>query len=117
MKKISLIIGLILFTTLITGCKKEESIITGRVTYKGAVTGIEYVASNVPVYLHLGSSTAEPYKTVFTDNDGYYQFNSLWKAHWYISSETTVNGFNYSGAKGTTSVDGKNIITLDLIMF
>jgi hypothetical protein len=118
MKTINFFISsLLCFSMLfLNSCNKEESILTGRLTYKGAVTGIEYTAPNTTIYLHLGSPDAAPYSSVTTDSDGYYQFQGLWKAHWYISSSTTVNLINYSGSTGTTAIDGKNVITLNLMM-
>lgn len=101
---------------LITSCEKEDSVLRGRVTYKGAITGIEYKAANTAVYLMLGDADAVPYATVTTDSEGYYSFPNLWKAHWHVGSAITVNGFNYSGVAGTTAVDGKNVITLDLML-
>ncbi len=111
------LIGLISAVFLMTtSCEKEDSVLTGRVTYLGAITGIEYKAPNTTVYLMLGDPSATPYASTTTDSEGYYSFPNLWKAHWYISSEITVNGFNYSGTTGTTAVDGRNSVTLDLVM-
>lgn len=104
------------FLLISAGCKKEESILTGRVTYKGAITGIVYKAPNVDVALFLGDPGGTPYAIVKTDSEGYYQFPNLWAAHWYIYSTITVNGFTYEGVTGTTAVDGKNVITLDLML-
>ena len=100
----------------LTNCKKEESNLIGRIKYKGAVTGIEYAAANTQVQLYLGSPSGEPYATVNTDAEGYYQFSGLWEAHWYIASQITVNGFTYTGTTGTTEVEGNNVVTLNLLM-
>jgi len=100
----------------LTNCQKEDSNLIGRIKYKGAITGIQYPASNTQVQLYLGNPTGSPYATVNTDAEGYYQFSGLWKAHWYISSEITVNGFSYTGTTGTTEIDGNNVVMLDLLM-
>jgi len=114
--RMNLLIVFAIFITLLTSCEKEESILTGRLTYKGAISGIVYTAPNTPIYLYLGSPQGEPYKSVITDADGFFQFQGLWSAHWYIASTITVNGFNYSGVIGTTMIDGKNVVTLNLMM-
>lgn len=101
---------------LLTNCQKEESNLIGKIKYKGAVTGIEYVAANTEVKLRLGSADGSVHATVLTDSEGNYQFSYLWKAHWYISSEITVNGITYYGTTGTTQVDGDNVVTLNLLM-
>lgn len=100
----------------LSSCQKEDSILTGRLTYKSAITGIEYFVPNTTVYLHLGSPDAAPYESTTTDADGYYQFHELWAAHWYISASATIDGLKYSGCVGTTAIDGKNVITLNLMM-
>ena len=100
----------------VSSCKKEDSVLTGRVTYKGAITGIEYKAANTQVQLYLGDPSGSPFATVTTDSEGYYQFSGLWEAHWYIYSTITVNGFTYQGVTGTTAVDGRNAFNLDLLL-
>jgi hypothetical protein len=111
------IYALVAFVVMfISSCQKEDSVLTGRITYEGAITGIEYTAPNTTVQLYLGDPTGTPYATVTTDSEGYYQFSGLWEAHWYIYSTITVNGFTYQGVVGTTGLDGSNTVTLDLKM-
>ena len=111
------IYALVAFVFLfVSSCQKEDSVVTGRITYKGAITGIEYKAANTQVQLYLGDPSGSPYATVNTDSEGYYQFSGLWQAHWYIYSAITVNGFTYQGVAGTTSVNGSNTVTLNLML-
>lgn len=100
----------------LSACEKTESILTGRLTYKGAISGIEYVAENTEIKLHLGSLNGSPFKTITTDSDGYFQFQGLWAAEWHIYATTNVNGFNYQGTAFTTAINGVNVVTLDLMM-
>lgn len=111
------IYALVAFVVMfVSSCQKEDSVLTGRVTYKGAITGIVYKAANTQVQLYLGDPSGSPFATVTTDSEGYYKFSGLWSAHWYIYSAITVNGLTYEGLKGTTSLDGKNTLTLDLML-
>lgn len=114
--KLLSIVFVLLTMTILSGCEKEESIITGRLTYIGALSGIEYLVPNETIYLYLGSTSGQPYASVNTDAQGYFQFQRLWAAHWYIYSTVTVNGLTYQGVNGTTAVDGKNVVTLNLVM-
>lgn len=110
------VIGFI-FLSLILGCKKEDSTLKGRITYKGKVSGIEYPASNARVNLYQGFTSGDPVATVTTDSDGYYVFNDLWEApKWVITGEITENGIKYTGNKETNSLTGKNTVTLDLLL-
>jgi hypothetical protein len=100
----------------LTSCSKEKSVLKGRVTYIGAITGTEYSAGNTTVYLYLNNTSGSPYETTTTDSDGYYEFYNLFEGIWYIYSETTVNGIDYWGTTVTSSVDGKNTVQLNLVM-
>lgn len=100
----------------LSACEKTESILNGRLTYKGAITGIEYVAANTEIQLYLGSLSGSPFKTITTDSEGYFQFQGLWAAEWHLYATTTVNGFNYQGTVVTTAINGVNVVTRDLMM-
>jgi hypothetical protein len=106
----------ILLSISLISCEKEDSIITGRLTYIGAFSGIEYTAPNTTIYLYLGTTNGSPYKTVTSDAQGFFQFHGLWSATWIIYANTTVNGIFYEGIASTTAVDGKNVVTLNLRM-
>lgn len=116
----SLLFTFILIITTLLSCKKDDdnSILSGKITYVGAISGIEYVADGAEVYLHLGSpgETSGQHMNTVTGSDGGYRFKELWQAHWYIYARVTVNGITYTGSTGTTSVNGSNDVTLNLKM-
>jgi hypothetical protein len=99
-----------------TSCQKEDSVIEGRVSYIGAISGIEYLAPNARVNLYLGSISGKPSFSEVADANGEFRFDNLWDAEWYITSEYTVNGINYTGQAQTSKVNGENIVTLNLIL-
>jgi hypothetical protein len=117
-KRIKVLTVLILSMTCVhfSSCNKEDSVIEGRVSYIGAISGIEYLAPNARVNLYLGSISGQPTSSEVADANGKFRFDNLWDAEWYITSEYTVNGINYTGQAQTSKVNGENIVTLNLLL-
>lgn len=108
----------ILFIGLISSCKKSDSVITGKVTYIGAVSGITYDADGADVQLHMGSvgQTGSPSEMTTTDANGNYNFNLLGDGNWTISASITVNGINYYGESQVVTTNGSNSVSANIVM-
>ena len=106
------------FGLFLSSCKKAESTISGRATYIGAVSGIEYKASGALIYLYMGAAgqTGGYSQKTTADPDGNYSFDYLLGGPWSVSGTITVNGIHYSGQSQPVDVNGKNSKTLNLRM-
>jgi hypothetical protein len=118
MKKIVFITVLsVLFMVALSSCKKEESVISGQITYIGSLTGIEYYAEGAEVYLYYGSTELDDEPTkVIADENGNYSFPNLWDGNWQIYATITVNGFTYSGTSSIIYTTGEDIQTVNLVL-
>lgn len=108
----------ILFIGLITSCKKSDSVINGKVTYIGAISGITYDAVGANVQLHMGAvgQTGGPSEITTTDANGNYNFSLLMDGNWTVSASITVNGIEYYGESQVISTNGSNSATANIVM-
>lgn len=114
----TLLLSMLVVVAALTGCKKEDSIVQGKITYIGAISGIEYDANGAEVYLFMGAvgQTGSHYRKVTADGNGNYAFPGLMDGPWSVYATITVNGITYVGQGGPVEVDGKNSKTLNLIL-
>ena len=103
---------------MMVSCKKSDSVINGKVTYIGAVSGIEYDADGADVQLHMGAigQTGSPSEITTTDANGNYNFRFLSDGNWTISATITVNGINYYGESSVVMTDGSNSAVANIVM-
>ena len=114
-KKVLTLVSLILFATIIfSGCVKDESEISGEVSYIGAITGIEYIAEGATVYL-MTSETEYAEKTT-ADSDGKYSFYPIVDGTYFIEAEITVNLIDYSGKSEEIFTEKDNVWTTNLVL-
>jgi hypothetical protein len=118
MKKISVIIVLVsLMALALSSCNKEESTITGQLTYSGAITGIEYYANGASVYLYHNSVELDDSPLVVTaDENGNFSFNNLYEGKWQVYATIVVNGFTYTGMSSIFWTSGEDIQTVNLVL-
>lgn len=114
MKKIQLTLTFVFLLIISAACTKEDSKISGQVTYIGAISGIEYYGNGASVSLFMGG-TNTPYETVTADAQGNYSFSGLAEGSWSVVATTTVNLINYEGA-AVAFVDGKESKTINIVM-
>jgi len=113
MRKLFLISLMAVGLLVTAGCKKSDSVISGQITYNGAISGINYVAEGAQVTLHMGAvgQTGDSYMTTTTDQNGSYNFTGLMDGNWTVAASVTVNAFNYYGESGVVSTSGKDGVT------
>lgn len=85
---------LILPACILFSCKKDQSSISGNVTYKDSL-GNSHVASDITLNLHFENSSGDLEKTTSTDNSGAYAFTNVADGQHYIKIESTINGHDY----------------------
>jgi hypothetical protein len=108
----------ILLSGLFSSCKKSDSVINGKVTYIGAVSGITYDADGADVQLHMGAvgQTGGPSEITTTDANGNYNFRFLGDGNWTISASITVNGIYYYGESAVVMTNGSNSAVANIVM-
>ncbi len=119
MKKINLkkgftiiIVSLVLLT--LNSCRKDDNSVGGNITYIGAISGTEYVASGATVYLMV-SDTEYTDKTT-ADENGDYLFYPVPDGDYHIEAEITVDLIDYEGKSSDFYVKGKDDRFVDLVL-
>jgi hypothetical protein len=114
MKKIKFNLSIILFSLFIGACAKDDSVVSGRISYVGAISGIEYKGNGADVFLYYGSNTSgTPIQTTKANSEGDYSFSNLAEGMCSVKATIRVNAINYSGTS-SVYVSGKDLKTLNL---
>jgi hypothetical protein len=116
-KKIAFIVFLAFATVMfLSGCTKNDNMISGTISYKTDLTGEEFLAEGADVYLMFEGSDTEYLLKTTTDENGNYILYPVEDGNYYISSEfTNVLSFHY-GVSALFEVKGKDDITVDLVL-
>ncbi len=115
MKKLGFILivaGLIIST--LSGCKKDQSTVTGTVYYVDKITGEKKIADQADVYLMVDDSNYVD-KTV-TDGQGKYQFVNVPDGQYFVEAEKSTLLFDYTGKTETFKVKGDDVVNYDLTL-
>lgn len=118
MKKISVVLGVVSMIVLMltSGCAKNDTIISGTISYIADLDGVEYLADGATVYLMVQGSTTEYALTTTTDADGKYSFYPVDDGSYYVEAEYSYGLSNYSGKSEDFEAKGKDDYTLDITM-
>ena len=116
MKRISVILGfaLVLFVIGLTGCAKDQNMVSGTVKYKELLTGDEKPADGATVYLMV-SDDEYAMKTV-ADKDGKYSFYPVPDGDYWVEADYDGLLITYSGKSEKFSVKGKQQVQMDLTL-
>ncbi len=104
------IIAIVFALVGLSSCTKDESIITGKITYIDGYTGEEHPADGVTVVLQ---SSAE---TTLAASDGFYKFENVTNGTHFVESKITVNGHEYWGVSRTFSVTKDDELEIDVVL-
>ena len=101
---------------LLSGCAKDDTQITGNVTYVAHSDGKEYIADGATVYLMIAGSETDYELKVTANSDGDYTFYPVPDGDYYIEAEYTYLLDNYTGKTAEFSAKGKDDLLFNIKM-
>jgi hypothetical protein len=113
MKKTVILLTLII--AVITGCRRNDNQLSGKLTYKGAITGIEYKANGAYIGLYIDSDLDFLVYSTFADSDGNYSFYPVDKGDYYVYSSITIAGILYEKLS-TVSIKANSTLNKNLLL-
>jgi len=113
--KITLLAFLVIINISFSSCKKDESKISGQITYIGAISGTEYYADGATVYLMKTETTYS--KKTTADTQGNYEFYPVADGTYFIKAEITVNLITYTGRSAAFTVTKADYKLCDLKLY
>jgi len=112
-----LIFSLALSVITLISCSKEESEITGHLTYQDAFTGVEKNAGNATLQLFsFKKGVFEDFVEVEVDNSGIYSISGLMKGEWQIQASLIVNGHKYQGETKSFKTNGRKRVVKNIVL-
>ena len=115
MKRIAVVFALVsLLTVVFTGCKKDQNLIEGNITYKDAWSGEVKPADNATVYLMVNDN--EYYAKTVADANGYYMFDEVPDGEYFLEAEKETTFITYKGESELFKVKGADILEMDLTL-
>jgi hypothetical protein len=106
---------LTLFVALLSSCRKNDNKLSGTITYKGAITGIEYKANGAFVGLYIDQALDFEVYSTTTDSEGNYSLYPVDNGDYFMYSSITVAGILYENVR-SISIARNSISTRDLIL-
>lgn len=107
---------LTLFVVLLSSCRKNDNKLSGKITYEGAITGIEYKASGAFVGLYIDQDLDFEVYSTTTDSEGNFTLYPVDKGDYYMYSSITVGGIEYFNAQ-SISIVGNSISTRNMVLY